>query len=54
MEHTQDEVFSPMQCEILKAAFRAMDRELGIRPLTDEQLAKFNIRLDEVANEADQ
>jgi len=29
-----------------------MDRELGIRPLTEEQIKAFNLKLDEVADEA--
>ena len=49
----EDDVFTPMQCEILRAVFRSMDKELGIKPLTEEQIKAFNIRLDEVANEAD-
>jgi len=49
----KDDVFTPMQNEILRAVFRSMDKELGIKPLTDEQIKAFNIRLDEVANEAD-
>jgi len=49
----EDKVFTPMQNEILRAVFRSMDKELGIKPLTDEQIKAFNIRLDEVANEAD-
>ena len=49
----KDKVFTPMQNEILRAVFRSMDKELGIKPLTEEQIKAFNIRLDEVANEAD-
>jgi len=48
----EDDVFTPMQCEILRAVFRSMDRELGIRPLTEEQIKAFNLKLDEVADEA--
>jgi hypothetical protein len=48
-----DDVFTPMQCEILKAVFRSMDRELVIKTLTEEQIKAFNLKLDEVANEAD-
>jgi len=47
----QDDVFTPMQNEILRAVFRSMDRELGIRPLTEEQIKAFNLKLDEKADE---
>lgn len=50
----EDEIFTPMQCEILRAVFRQMDQELGIRPLTDEQIKAFNLKLDKVADEAHQ
>lgn len=39
--------FTPMQNEILRAVFKQMDQELGIKPLTDEQLKEFNITLEE-------
>jgi len=48
-----DDVFTPMQKEILKTVFRSMDRELVIKTLTEEQIKAFNLKLDEVANEAD-
>jgi len=48
----EDDVFTPMQNEILRAVFRSMDRELGIRPLTEEQIKAFNLKLDEAADEA--
>jgi len=44
------ETLTPMQCEILKAAFKAMDEELGIRPVTPEQMQAFRLRLDEIEN----
>jgi hypothetical protein len=47
----ENEIFTPMQNEILKAVFKSMDEELGIKPLTDEQIKAFNIKLDEVADE---
>jgi hypothetical protein len=50
----EDNIFTPMQNEILRAVFRSMDQELGICPLTEEQLKAFNIRLDKVANETNQ
>jgi len=48
----KDDVFSPIQHEILRAVFRSMDKELGIRPLTEEQIKAFNLKLDEAADEA--
>jgi len=50
----EDEIFTPMQNEILKAVFRSMDKELGIRPLTDEQIKAFNLKLDDKASEINQ
>jgi hypothetical protein len=50
----EDDIFTPMQNEILKAVFRSMDQELGIRPLTDEQLKSFNLKLDEKDREINQ
>ena len=50
----EDDVFTPMQIEILRAAFRSMDQELGIRPLTDEQIKAFNLRLDAKEREINQ
>ena len=47
----EDEIFTPMQCEILRTVFRQMDEELGIRPLTDEQIKAFNLKLEEKSNE---
>jgi hypothetical protein len=37
--------FNPIQNEILRTVFRQMDQELGIRPLTEEQMKAFNLRL---------
>jgi hypothetical protein len=39
--------YTPMQYEILKTVFRQMDQELGIKPLTEEQMKTFNIKLKE-------
>jgi hypothetical protein len=50
----KDDVFTPMQSEILRAVFRSMDQELGIRPLTDEQIKAFNLRLDAKEREINQ
>jgi len=47
----EDDIFTPMQNEILRAVFKQMDEELGIRPLTDEQLMAFNIKLEKKSNE---
>jgi low affinity Fe/Cu permease len=38
--------FTPIQNEILRAVFKAMDEELGIKPLTDEQMKEFNLKLE--------
>jgi hypothetical protein len=50
----EDDVFTPMQNEILRAVFRSMDQELGIRPLSDEQLKAFNLKLDAKEREINQ
>jgi hypothetical protein len=39
--------FNPIQNEILRTVFRQMDQELGIKPLTEEQMKAFNIKLEE-------
>lgn len=39
--------FNPMQNEILRSVFKQMDQELGIKPLTEEQMKAFNIKLEE-------
>jgi hypothetical protein len=39
--------FTPLQNEILRTVFRQMDQELGIKPLTEEQMKDFNIKLEE-------
>jgi predicted Fe-S protein YdhL (DUF1289 family) len=39
--------FTPTQQEILRTVFRQMDQELGIKPLTEEQMKAFNIDLKE-------
>jgi low affinity Fe/Cu permease len=38
--------FTPIQNEILRAVFKTMDEELGIKPLTDEQMKEFNLKLE--------
>ena len=45
--------FTPLQNEILRTVFRQMDEELGIKPLTEEQIKAFNIKLEEL-NEVNQ
>jgi len=50
----EDDIFTPMQNEILRAVFRSMDQELGIRPLTDEQIKVFNLKLDAKEREINQ
>jgi hypothetical protein len=42
-----DQIFTPMQNEILRAALKQMDEELGIKPLTEEQIKAFNLKLEE-------
>lgn len=33
-----------MQYEILKTIFRQMDQELGLKPLTEEQMAEIKVQ----------
>jgi hypothetical protein len=40
--------FTPLQNEILRTVIRQMDQELGIKPLTEEQIKAFNIKLEEL------
>jgi hypothetical protein len=40
--------FTPLQNEILRTVIRQMDQELGIKPLTEEQMKAFNIKLEEL------
>jgi hypothetical protein len=47
----EDNIFTPMQNEILRAAFKQMEEELGIRPLTDEQIKAFNLKLDKASDD---
>lgn len=48
--------FNPIQNEILRTVFRQMDQELGIKPLTEEQMKAFNLRLADLKeqNETDE
>jgi len=50
----EDNVFTPMQNEILRTVFRSMDQELGIRPLTEDQIKAFNLKLDAKEREINQ
>ena len=50
----ENDIFTPIQNEILRAVFRSMDHELGIRPLTEEQIKAFNLKLDEKDREINQ
>lgn len=45
--------YNATQIAILRTVFHQMDRELGIRPLTDEQLKEFAPKLEE-KNETDE
>lgn len=45
--------FNPMQNEILKAVFRQMDQELGIKPLTEEQMKELNLNLEDETDSLD-
>jgi hypothetical protein len=47
----EDNIFTPMQNEILRAVFKSMDEELGIRPLTEEQIKAFNLKLDKASHD---
>jgi hypothetical protein len=40
--------FNSTQNEILRTVFRQMDQELGIKPLTEEQMKAFNLRLTDL------
>jgi hypothetical protein len=40
--------FNSTQNEILRTVFRQMDQELGIKPLTEEQLQAFNLKLSDL------
>ena len=39
--------YNPVQYEILRTVFRQMDQEFGIKPLTEDQMKAFNIKLEE-------
>jgi hypothetical protein len=43
--------FTPMQYEILQTVFRQMDQELGIKPLTDEQMLEIKVKEQDETDE---
>ena len=43
--------YNPMQYEILKTVFRQMDQELGLKPLTDEQMAEIKVKEQDETDE---
>jgi hypothetical protein len=50
-----DQVFTPLQEDILRIAFRHLDKELGLDKFNqEEQFAKLWSRLQEVKNETDE
>jgi hypothetical protein len=51
----QDQVFTPFQEEVLRIAFRHLDKELGLDKFNqEEQFAKLWSRLQEVKDETDE
>jgi hypothetical protein len=43
--------FTPMQYEILQTVFRQMDQELGLKPLTDEQMKEIKLKEQDEDNQ---
>ena len=43
--------FTPMQYKILQTVFRQMDQELGIKPLTDEQMKEIKMKAQDETDE---
>jgi hypothetical protein len=43
--------YTPMQYEILRTVFRQMDQELGIKPLTDEQMNEIKVKEQDETDE---
>ena len=39
--------YNPTQQELLRTVFLQMEQELGIKPLTEEQMKAFNIKIKE-------
>jgi phage terminase small subunit len=43
--------YNPVQYEILRTVFRQMDQELGLKPLTDEQLKEIKVKEQDETDE---
>jgi hypothetical protein len=43
--------YNPVQYEILRTVFRQMDQELGIKPLTDEQMKEIKVKVQDETDE---
>jgi hypothetical protein len=43
--------FTPTQQEILRTVFRQMDQELGIKPLTEEQMKALKLKEEDEDNQ---
>jgi len=43
--------FTPTQQEILRTVFRQMDQELGIKPLTEEQMKALKLEEEDEDNQ---
>jgi phage terminase small subunit len=43
--------FTPTQKEILRTVFRQMDQELGIKPLTEEQMKALKLEEEDEDNQ---
>jgi hypothetical protein len=43
--------YNPVQYEILQTVFRQMDQELGIKPLTDEQMKEIKVKVQDETDE---
>jgi hypothetical protein len=43
--------YTPVQYEILQTVFRQMDQELGIKPLTDEQMKEIKVKAQDETDE---
>jgi hypothetical protein len=43
--------YNPVQYEILQTVFRQMDQELGIKPLTDEQMKEIKMKVQDETDE---
>jgi len=43
--------YNPVQYEILRTVFRQMDQELGLKPLTDEQMKEIKVKEQDETDE---